>query len=395
MLTDMRRPLVLAGVVAALLCAMLRPATAGRELPAADVARLDAAVAEAIDAKQLPGAVIEIGDRSGVIFTNAYGNRAVEPAAVAMTVDTIFDLASLSKSIGCATSVMVLVDQGKLNVTDPITRYLPRMNSNGKDQVTVEQCLLHTAGFVADNPMSDYDGGREVAIAKIDAIGLKSKPGEKFVYSDVGFIVLGEIVQAVSGEPLERFAAKHVFGPLGMTHTAYHPPAEWKPRIAPTEKRKGEWIVGEVHDPRAFALGGAAGHAGVFGTAADVGRWCRMLLNGGELDGKRVLSAEAVKQMTTMRTLPDGTNGRGYGLDFTSGFAPAPRGNRFEPGRTFGHTGWTGTSFWIDPEHGVYVVLLTSRVHPDGKGNASPLRRKVATIAAEALLGPAPATKPG
>jgi CubicO group peptidase (beta-lactamase class C family) len=172
-----------------------------------------------------------------------------------------------------------------------------------------------------------------------------------------------------------------------MQSTTYLPPAEWRPRIAPTEKRKGEMIRGEVHDPRAFALGGIAGHAGVFSTADDVARWARMLLNGGQLDGRRVLGERTVREMLTRRCLPDGTGCRGYGVDVDTGHSPAPRGDRFAKGTTFGHTGWTGTSFWADPETGTFYVLLASRLHPDGKGEVKELRRRVATACAEALLG--------
>jgi CubicO group peptidase (beta-lactamase class C family) len=173
-----------------------------------------------------------------------------------------------------------------------------------------------------------------------------------------------------------------------MKDTSYLPPESWRPRVAPTEKRDGEFIVGEVHDPRAFALGGFAGHAGVFGTAEDVARWCRMLLNEGEIDGVRILSKRAVAEMTTRRTLADGKAGRGYGVDFTTTYSNSPRGERFEPGATFGHTGWTGTMFWIDPKNDCFFVLLTNRVHPDGTGDVKELRRRVSTIVGEALLGP-------
>jgi CubicO group peptidase (beta-lactamase class C family) len=374
-----------------------RPTAAAAAAPTIDDAhekQIERAVVESIDKKETPGAVVLAGTSKGTVFIKAYGNRSLQPTTRPMTTDTIFDLASLSKSIGCATSIMVLVDQGTLNVTDPVSKYLPGMDKPDKAAITIEQCLLHRAGFVPDNSIKDYENGatHDQMLERIYAGKLKYEPGKDFSYSDLSFIVLGEVVKAASGQPLAGFAKQHVFDPLGMTDTTYLPPESWRERIAPTEKRDGKWMVGEVHDPRAYALGGYAGHAGVFGTAEDVARWCRMLLNKGVAEnGTRVLSEKTVAEMTTRRCLPGGAHCRGYGLDFNSSLSSAPRGERFEPGKTFGHTGYTGTMFWIDPEHGCFVVLLTNRVHPRDGTNISPLRRKVATIAAEALLGPKPA----
>jgi CubicO group peptidase (beta-lactamase class C family) len=374
-----------------LLLSLTTPALAAMQFDEAHQQQAADAINAAIESHQTPGAVLLVGTRNGVLFKQAYGHRAFEPddlAAKEMTVDTIFDLASLSKSVGCATSIMVLVDQGKLKVSDPISKYLPGMNTPDKKEITVEQCLLHRAGFIADNPMKDYENAtHEQMIERICASKLKYEPGTDFLYSDVSFIVLGEIVKSASGgQGLDLFAKKFVFDPAGMKDTTYLPPDSWKDRIAPTQKRAGHWMIGEVHDPRAFALGGFAGHAGVFSTADDVGRWCRMILKKGEIDGKRVLSPEAVAAMTTCQYL-DGKRGRGYGLDFTSNLSGAPRGERFEPGTTFGHTGYTGTALWIDPVHGCFYVLLTNRVNPDDKASVTQLRRKVATIVGEALLG--------
>src|SRR5439155_3639570 len=203
-----------------------------------------------------------------------------------------------------------------------------------------------------------------------------------------------ELVHRVSGQPLDEFAREHVFEPLGMTETMYNPPASLRERCAYCEKRDGHWMVGEVHDPRAFALGGVAGHAGVFGTAEDVAKFCQMLLNEGELNGHRIMRAETVREWTMCRRLTNGTGARGYGLDFDTGYSASVRGDRFERGTTFGHTGYTGTSYWIDPVHKCFVVLLTNRVHPTDAHSkeVSHLRRVVATIVAEAFLGPAPAS---
>ena len=359
-----------------------------------DFSGIDAAVAEAIAKHECPGAVVLVGQRDAIVFEKAYGDRALAPTTRPMTTDTIFDLASLSKSVATATSVMILVDRKQIDLDAPVARYLPEFGNHGKERITVEQLLRHRGGLVPDNSMKDYAGGPREAIAAIMRSAPQTTPGTRFAYTDVGFIVLGELVERVSGKPLDVFAHDEVFVPLNMSHTAYAPAMAWRDRIAPTERRNGAWIVGEVHDPRAFALGGVAGHAGVFSTAEDLSRWVRMLNRGGELDGKRILGAATVKQMLTPTALPDGTGSRGLGVDVDSSYAPAPRGDRFAVGTTFGHTGWTGTSYWSDPVSGAYVIVLSNRVHPDGKGNVGPLRRAVATIAAEQLLGPTATTRP-
>ncbi len=336
-----------------------------------------------------PGAVLLVGNGGKTIYEKAYGNKALEPTTQPMTTDTIFDMASCSKSVGTATSVMILWDRKKLDVHDPVAKYLPEFAANGKEKLTIEQLLLHHSGLIPDNPMSDYDHGVETAWKNI----LEEKPkwpaDTQFKYSDMNFIVLGKLVEKVSGQSLPEFAKKEIFEPLKMKETQYLPPESWRPRIAPTQERDGHWMIGEVHDPRAYALGGYAGHAGLFSTAQDIARWCQMLINGGELDGKRILSEATVKEMLKMRCLPDGTGCRGYGVDIDTPFSGA-RGKRFDPHTTFGHTGFTGTMFWCDPVHNCFVVLLTNSVHPAGKGDVRHMRSMVATAVAEAILGPAP-----
>jgi CubicO group peptidase (beta-lactamase class C family) len=355
--------------------------------------QVDGLIAEAIENKQIPGAVLLVGRGDETVYRKAYGNRSVEPTVEPMTEDTIFDLASLSKPIGTATSIMILADRGKIDLKAPAAKYVPAFGSNGKANVTIEQLLLHRGGLIADNAMSDYTNDPEESLQNVLNLKLKYEPGTDFIYSDMCYVVLGELVRAVSGKPLNAFAADEIFKPLGMKDTTYLPPSSLVPRIAPTEKSGTEMIRGTVHDPRAQKLGGFAGHAGVFGSADDVARYCRMLLHGGDLDGKRILSAKTVAEMTKARCMDDGTNCRTYGFDANTKFSSA-RGDRFDKGTTFGHTGWTGTMLWVDPVNDCYFVLLTNRVHPNGKGNVTPLRRKVATVVAEALLGKAPATQP-
>ena len=358
----------------------------------------DEAIADAIKEKIIPGAVLLVGRGDDIVYRKAYGNRAIEPSVEPMTEDTIFDLASLSKPVGTATSIMVLADRGKIDLEAPAAKYVPAFGSNGKDKVTVAQLLLHRGGLIADNSLKDYTDDPVESMKKILDLKLKYEPGTDYIYSDMSFAVLGEIVRVVSGKPLNEFAAEAVFKPLGMKDTAYLPPTSWVTRIAPTERTKdaktGEQTVlrGVVHDPRAQKLGGFAGHAGVFGTADDLARYCRMLLHGGELDGKRIMSAKTAAEMTKTRCMPDGSNCRTYGFDVDTKLS-APRGERFQKGTTFGHTGYTGTMMWVDPKSECYVVLLTNRVHPQDKGSVTQLRRKVSTIAAEALLGKSPATK--
>lgn len=366
------------------------------DVPKVDMEHLqqvDALVAEAIEKKQIPGAVLVVGRGDEIVYRKAYGNRSVEPTTEPMTVDTIFDLASLSKPIGTATSIMILADRGEIDLEAPAAKYLPAFGSNGKDKVTIEQLLLHRGGLIADNPMSDYTDDPEESLRKVLDLKLKYEPGTDFIYTDMGYVVLGEVVRAVSGKRLNEFAAEEIFKPLGMKDTTYLPSSSWLPRIGPTQQTKDGMLRGTVHDPRAQKLGGFAGHAGIFSTADDVARYCRMLLNKGELDGQRIMSAKTVEEMTKPRCMEDGTNCRTYGFDANTKFSSA-RGERFDKTTTFGHTGWTGTMLWVDPVNDCYFVLLTNRNHPDGKGNVIPLRRKVATVVGEALLGKATATQP-
>jgi CubicO group peptidase (beta-lactamase class C family) len=348
----------------------------------------DSIIGKAIDAGKCPGAVLAVGRKSGVVYMKAYGNRALEPQRVPMTDDTIFDMASLTKPTATATSVMVLMERGKLAISDPVAKYLPDFAANGKEGVTIEHLLIHCGGLTPDNPMSDFDKvAPEEAMKRTLGTKPRNPPGTKFEYSDVGFITLGEIVRVVAGKNENDFARENIFKPLGMKDTGYLPDAELKKRCAPTEKRNGHWMIGEVHDPRAYALGGVAGHAGLFSTAADVSRYCRMLLNNGELDGMRVLKESTVETMTTPRKLPDGTGYRTYGFDVDTKWS-SPRGEKFPKGKSFGHTGFTGTSYWIDPVDDAFVVLLTNSVHPDGQSNkVVELRNLVATAVANVMLG--------
>ena len=354
---------------------------------AAAFGRADQAIEKAIEEGQIPGGVLLVGQGDWVVYRKSYGSRSLHPERVAMTADTIFDLASLSKPVGCATSVMLLAERGKLRLSDPAAKYLPAFAASGKESITIEQLLLHRGGLIPDNPLSDYEKGPQASLANVFNLKPDWPPGSRVAYTDVGYIVLGELVRAVDGRALDRFAREEILEPLGMKDTSYRPTESHRPRIAPTEKRGERWMVGEVHDPRAYALGGVAGHAGLFGTADDLARYCRMVLGGGMLDGKRLLAESTVKQMTLPRPMPDGSDVRSYGFDVDTAYSSA-RGDRFPRRVSFGHTGFTGTMFWMDPQSRSYVVFLTNSVHPDGKGRVVQLRREVATAVGDALLGP-------
>lgn len=357
-----------------------------------DAGTIEAAARGAVERGEIAGAVIAVVHGGRVSFQKAYGLRSKEPEERPMTLDTVFDLASLTKAVATAPSVMILAEQGKIRLSDPVARYLPSFGKHGKDRVTIEHLLLHTGGLVADNAASDYKGGRAAALAHIDDLSLLTEPGEKFAYSDVGYVVLGALVEAVSGEPLDAFAREHLFAPLGMRDTGFRPSPALAARAAPTQPRDGVMLQGEVHDPRAHLLGGVAGHAGLFSTAPDLARFAAMLLGGGRAGERQILSPATLARMTAPHDLPGGAR-RTLGWDVRPGFTG---------GTGYGHTGFTGTSLWIDPDTDTGVIVLTSRLHPDGKGDVTRLRREVAAavargrVEAPKLPAPvAPAAKPG
>ena len=357
-------------------------------LSAARLSRIDAVVAESIAKGETPGAVVLVEHRGRVALRKAWGDRAVQPARERMTADTVFDAASLTKAVATAPSVMILVEEGKVRLTDPVTVYIPDFAAGGaeREKVTVEHLLTHRAGFPPDDPLDLYTGTPEEIFTRKLAQPLRSAPGARFVYSDVGYEVLGELVRRVSGKPLDVFAAERIFKPLGMKDTCFRPLSQPFPispaRIAPAEKRGDHWMRGEVHDPRSFAVGGVAGHAGLFSTADDLAKFCRMILAGGRLGKVRILSPLSVEALTRPRFYGDG-DVRALGFDVATGYS-GNRGDLFPPG-SFGHTGFTGTSLWMDPASRTIVILLTNRVHPDGKGDVGRLRSLVASIAAAAV----------
>jgi uncharacterized protein YbbC (DUF1343 family)/CubicO group peptidase (beta-lactamase class C family) len=344
--------------------------------------RIDEVVNKAIGHGEVPGAVVLVWHRGKVVFRKAYGLRSKQPTETPMTFDTLFDLASLTKPIATATSIMILVEGGQLRPGDPVAQYLPEFAKNGKEKITIAQLLLHTSGLIADNPVSDYEGGKDKALARIYQLRPESEPGSHFKYSDVNYIVLGEIVGRLGGAPLDEYARKNIFEPLGMTQTGFRPGGELKNKAAPTEQRNGAWMLGEVHDPRAYLMGGVAGHAGLFSTPDDLVLYLTMILRHGALGGRRILSPLAVQTMITPRAVPGGL--RAYGWDVDTSYS-SNRGELFQRGRGFGHTGFTGTSIWFDPDSDSAVVFLSNRVHPVARANINRLRGQVATVAAAAI----------
>ncbi len=357
------------------------------------LAAIPRVVEEAIGRKELPGAVVAVGTEVGVAWQASIGQRQVQPTPEPMTADTIFDAASLTKVVATTPAVMMLVEQGKLRLTDRVALHLPGFERYGKRDITIRHLLTHTSGLRPDLEFTPEWNGYDLAISKaIDEVPV-ARPDERVIYSDINFFLLGHIVGLVSGEPLDVFTRKHVFVPLRMNDTMFKPPASLAPRIAPTEKcapisfpcgqEGGTWLRGTVHDPTARRMNNVAGHAGLFTTAADLSRFARMLLNGGQLEGVRILSPLTVARMTSPSTPPGERNVRGLGWDINSSFS-ANKGDLM-PSRSFGHTGWTGTSLWVDPGTKTYVAFLSNRVHPDGKGDVTALRARVANIVAGAI----------
>jgi uncharacterized protein YbbC (DUF1343 family)/CubicO group peptidase (beta-lactamase class C family) len=342
------------------------------------LAEIDQAISGSISSNKMPGGVFWLEHR-GVVYHKAYGNRAVTPKTEAMTEDTIFDAASLTKVLATTPSLLILYEHGLLDFDAPVAKYLAAFAQNGKEHITIKQLMTHISGLRSGiggaGGWSGYDGAIRTACAETPV----NAPGTVFHYSDINFIVLGEVVRVLSHKSLNEFAAENVFQPLKMVDTGYLPPKSKLGRIAPTEGK----LRGEVHDPTARRMGGVAGHAGVFTTAADVARYARMLLNNGELEGVRILKPETVALMRSVETPPQIDARRGLGWDIDSAYA-GPRGAYFPVG-SYGHTGWTGTSIWLDPFSDSFVMLLSNRNHPTESGNVLALRRRLGTLSAEAV----------
>ena len=356
------------------------------------LSRIDTVIAEGLRRKLMPGAVVLIARKQRIVFLKAYGSRAVQPEVEPMTTDTVFDMASITKPMATATSVMKLVELGKIELDAPVAKYIPEFAANGKSTVPVRQLLTHQGGLIPDNSIRDYRDGSEKAMERIYNLKFYVPPATKFVYTDVGFIVLADLVKRVSGQDVHAFSQTHIFGPLQLSETGYRPSAALAARAAPTEKIDGKWRRGVVHDPRAFALGGVAGHAGLFSTAEDIAIYAAMMKNGGALNGIRVLKQQTIREMTAGYRIADG-NQRGLGWDKQTGYS-YNKGDLLTPA-AFGHGGFTGTVLWMDPQLDLTFVFLSNRVHPNGKGSVNRLAGRVATLAAAAINNRTSATGSG
>ena len=377
------RSLILATVALAL------PAKAAEKLDAAKLDRIADAVQAAVKKGDCPGAVVLVFHGDEVVYRTVFGNGQLSPGPKPMAVDGVFDMASLTKPVATATAIMLLHERGKIAFADPVAKHWPEFAANGKEKVTVEQLLVHTSGLLADNAVADYRMGKAEALKRIAALKLEQPPGEKFKYSDVGFITLGVVVEKITGESLDAFTSKNIFEPLGMKDSGFLPSKELQARAVPTAKVGDEWLQGRVHDPRASALGGVAGHAGLFSTADDMAIYAKMLLNGGKHAGKPFLSEKSVAAMTEPLTVPGGARSRGWDVDTAYS---APRGTLFGKRDGFGHTGFTGTSLWVDRPSQTAVIILASRLQISEKAQVTALRRQIADIVAEAV-GKTPAPK--
>jgi uncharacterized protein YbbC (DUF1343 family) len=340
---------------------------------------VDAIIEKAVAEGNIPGAVLLIGHNGKVIHRRAFGSRSLEPVREPMTIDTVFDLASLTKCIATATAVMKLVEDGRIRLNDSVATYLPDFAQNGKKDITIRDLMTHYSGLPPDLDLKSSWLGRDAAYQMAMREKPINPPGSQFVYSDINFETLGFLVERVTGQPLNEFASAHIFAPQGMTSTRFVPPKEWAPRIAPTEfDEQGRMLRGIVHDPTARRMGGVAGHAGLFSTGDDLALFAENFLS-----GYTVLSRSAIEKMTSPQQPPNATVLRGLGWDIDSPFST----NRGEllPVGSFGHTGFTGTSLWIDPVTDTYIILLTNAVHPRGGKSTVSLRSKVATAVIQTL----------
>jgi len=373
------------------------PATAGIPLAAPsslgfDSTRLAGIVAylrAEVDSGAFPGGVLALGRHGRLALLAPVGHYGVDDSRP-VDAGTLYDIASLTKVVGLTTACMLLVDSGQLDLDAPITRYVPEFRGPMKDHVTVRHLLTHSAGLVADLPLYDSTATRAAALAAVDTTTLVAPPGTSYTYSDLSAIVLMQAVERVTGKSFDRFLAERVFGPLGMPSTRFLPPPSSRDRVAPTEHDtvfRHRWLRGEVHDESAARLGGVSGNAGLFSNALDLSRFAAMLLNDGAWDTLQLIRAETVAEFTRRQNIPAGST-RALGWDTPSDSGYSSAGAKLSR-RSFGHTGYTGTSMWMDPERDLFIVLLTNRVHPTRANTAIlRVRASVAELVAEALTHP-------
>lgn len=351
--------------------------------PVAPVSRIDQLMQGAMQQKLIAGGVVLVGGAEKTHLSRAYGRLSPAGDAQEVAVDTIFDLASLTKVIATTPSLLKLAEERRLSLVDPVKKWLVEFEGKGRDELLLLNLLTHTSALndMPLNPASPMPSAVSAAAAQT----LKGEIGSRFHYADINFILLGEVIRRTAGQPLDEYAVKSFYQPLGMKDTSFRPPPEKRARIASTAG-DAILITGEVQDYVARQLGGVAGHAGLFSTAGDLALFCRMLLGGGEVDGIRVLQQRTVNQMTAPYFSRGGRVIRGLGWDIASPYS-APRGNFFSRG-SFGHTGYSGTSIWVDPEADIFVILLTTRLDYRNKSEFNHLRSELSTLAVEAFGSP-------
>ncbi len=345
---------------------------------------IDSAINEAVNKSKIPGGVIWL-EKENKKYHKAYGHQSLLPVKRAMKNASIFDAASLTKVMATAPSIMILIEQGRIALDDPVRKHLPEFNGGNKNKVTIKQLLTHTSGLRPVLPKKPAWKGYDEAIKLGISQKLVELPGKKFRYSDINFILLGEIVRRVSGKRLDRFSKEKIFQPLQMVDTNFKPARDLLPRITPTTREGNVLIHGVVHDPAARAMGGVAGHAGLFTTAPDVALFCRMIISEGKIGNVRILKKESVALMSRNQTpkLSQKVK-RGIGWDIDSIYS-SPRGEGFPIGESFGHTGWTGGSVWIHPKSKSFLIFLSNRNHPYERRSIKPLRRELGTLSGKAL----------
>ena len=350
------------------------------------MAEVDRIADEGLASKAFPGGVMAVGKDSALVHLRPFGRFSYEPDAPPVKADTIYDVASLTKVVATTTMAMILVDEGKLDLRKPVSAFIPAFRGGAKDKVTVENLLTHSSGLEGWAPLYKEAQGKPDLVARAAAMELAYEPGTKSVYSDLGFILLGEVLERVAGEPLDAFVTRRVFEPLGMTSTMFCPARDLVSCIPPTERDawRGRLVRGEVHDENAYAAGGKAPHSGLFSTAGDLARFAQMLLDGGVYDHHRIVSRAAIERFTRRSNVPESARAYGWGTPSSNSSA----GDMLSP-RAFGHTGFTGTSMWIDPERNLFVILLTNRVHPTRENDAiRQVRRQVADAVVHGLVQP-------
>ncbi len=377
-LTDMKLIRTITTLLTLLLCVATGCRPAQKEIQKERFSRIGNVIEEEIEKGNLPGAVVLVGKQSDILYWQAFGHEVIEPFEETINRNTIFDLASLTKPIATATSIMILRDRKVLDLDDYVGAYLPAFACNGKEDVRIKHLLSHTSGLPAymnADDLKEQFGSPcpDEVIEKICKLEAVSKPGEEFRYSCLGYITLAKIVETVSGKSISDFSRENIFIRLGMKHTTYNPPDSWEKEIAATEIVDGQLLRGAVHDPLAKLMGGISGNAGLFSNAHDLSIYCRMLLNEGVWNGIRVLSPEAVAMLTTAQAYD-----RAYAFDVNSSYSSAK--GSYAPKKAFCHTGYTGTSIVCGPASGTFVIILTNRVHPSDEGTAKPVRSKVADI---------------